>query len=326
MTAFKALLTRPFVLILIYTGSLTAGFSEVPDELESMTVQNQHSGLNSDTDITFNSNYASYYSHEEVAPSERSEPAATIEKWLSDGLQLHAGSVGTPELISFYADRQLGIAYEDGLLDASDEEQLVVTLEGSDCVIFVETSLALAMSTLNSQTSFDEFRDNIRLIRYRDGIINGYESRLHYFSDWLATNEKKGLISILYQDNDLPEIGPVRFMTANRSRYRHLAASDNIYVKIREIEEELDSRRLKYIPRNRISEFESEFRTGDVLAFVTSIEGLDIIHTALIKTDGGRAGFYHASQTGSIIVDSKTIFEYLGDRSNIKGIIIARLN
>lgn len=322
MTAFKALLSLPFVLIMLYAGSMTVGFAGDPDESDSLTVKNPVNGLVVDTGHTLNSMHSS----NSVTVSERTEPAATIEDWLSDGHHLRAGSVDTPELISFYAERQLGIAYKSGLLDASDEEQLVVTLEGSDCVIFVETSLALSMSTLNGHTSFDAFRNNLRLIRYRDGIVDGYASRLHYFSDWLATNEKKGLLSILFQDSDLPEIGPVYFMSENRVSYRHLVSSDNSYMRIKEIEEQLDSRRLKYIPGSLISEYESEFRTGDVLAFVTSIDGLDIIHTALIKMDGGRAVFYHASQTGSVIVDSKTIFEYLGNRSNIKGIIIARLN
>jgi len=58
---------------------------------------------------------------------------------------------------------------------------------------------------------------------------------------------------------------------------------------------------------------------------VTTIEGLDITHTGLVKMDGDRAGFYHASMTGSVIVDPATIHEYTMSRRNVNGIVIARL-
>ena len=84
-------------------------------------------------------------------------------------------------------------------------------------------------------------------------------------------------------------------------------------------------RQLRYIPQEKIPEFESQFQTSDVLAFVTTIEGLDITHTALVKMDGDRAGFYHASTTGAVIVDPATIHEYTKNRDNVDGIVVARL-
>ena len=262
---------------------------------------------------------------ETAVAAETAETAETIEKWLNEGLTYWRQKRDVPSLIAHYADRQLGITYVGGLLDEPDTEQLVVTLEGSDCVIYVETSLALAMTTMQARTSYNAFRENLKFIRYREGEIDGYPSRLHYFSDWLLTNQEKGMLTVLFQEDGLPGIAPPDFMTQNRDNYRHLADDEAMFDKIRAMEQRLADRRLVYIPQDRIPEFEDRFQTGDILSFVTTIEGLDITHTGLVKMDGDRAGFYHASMTGSVIVDPNTIHEYTQNRRNINGIVVARL-
>ncbi len=253
------------------------------------------------------------------------EPAGTIETWLEEGLRYWRQVESVPSLISFYADRQLGIDYVGGLLDEPDEEKLVVTLNGSDCVIYVEMTQALTITTLQQQTSYNAFRQNLKLLRYRQGEVDGYTSRLHYFSDWLLTNQEKGLLEILFQDEELPRVDAPDIMTEKRDQYRHIADDDRVYEKLRRIEEQLAARELRYIPEERIPEYEDRFETGDILAFVTSTDGLDITHTALVNMENNRAGFYHASMTGAVIEDPNTIHRYAGDRNNVKGIVIARL-
>lgn len=253
------------------------------------------------------------------------DPAVTLDTWLDEGYEYWQQVRDVPSLISWYAERQLGIEYEAGLLDEPEEEQLVVTLEGSDCVIYVDMSLALAMTTLQGRRSYDAFRENLKWLRYREGEIDGYMSRLHYFSDWLLTNHDKGILKLLFQDEELPLMDPVHFMSDNRESYRHLAEDDEMLAEKKQVEAMLSERELRYIPREKIPEYESQFQTGDVLAFVTSIEGLDITHTSLVKMDGDRAGFYHASTSGGVIVDPATIHEYVRDRDNVDGIVVARL-
>ncbi|MDG5767234.1 DUF1460 domain-containing protein [Balneolales bacterium ANBcel1] len=257
-----------------------------------------------------------------------SSPDSTLSDWLDRGWHTFRQDTEVPALISFYAEQQMGLPYVDGLLDQSGEEQLVVTLDGTDCVIYVEMALALAlaMTTLGGSTSVDDFRSHLEAIRYREGRVDGYGSRLHYFSDWLMTNDDKGLLTLLFQDEDLPAIGPVRFMSENRERYRHLAENERNWRMVRATEKQLDDRVLRYIPADRIPEFESRFQSGDVLAFVTTIDKLDISHTGLVLMDGDRAGFYHASLTGSVITDPGTIYEYVRRQETIKGIVIARLS
>lgn len=231
----------------------------------------------------------------------------------------------TSRLISFYSRKHLGIEYVGGLLEVPPVETLVVTLQGSDCVLFVEHAVAMAMTTMQGSADFEQFASNLALFRYGDGIIDGYASRLHYFSDWLRTNQSYGRIRILFQDRGLPVLDDLSFMTSSRSAYRQLAESDSLFNLIKARERELNAMQpLRYIPQDEILEYEDRMETGDILTFVTTIGGLDISHTAIVKRDGDRVGFWHASTTGAVITDPKTIYQYTRDRSNVKGIIVAR--
>jgi hypothetical protein len=249
----------------------------------------------------------------------------TVLQGLPNSLQSQSVPLHIEVLIEFYAQKHLGITYVGGLLEVPPVETLVVSLEGSDCVLFVEQTLAMAFTTLQQSTSYDDFESNLALIRYGDGVIDGYASRLHYFSDWLRTNQEHGRIELLFQQENLPELSALNFMSSNRDSYRQLTASDSLFGLIQLRERELNGMPpLRYIPQEDIPEFENQFRTGDLLSFVTTINGLDISHTAVVKRDADRVGFYHASTTGSVILDPATIYEYTLNRRNVRGIILAR--
>src|SRR5690554_5649330 len=96
----------------------------------------------------------------------------TFESWLAEGQTLRATGVSTEGLIEFYAKKQLGIPYVGGLLEVPQMEQLVVTLQGSDCVLFVEHSLALTLTTLQGSLHYDDLARNIALLRYQQGQVD----------------------------------------------------------------------------------------------------------------------------------------------------------
>ena len=106
-----------------------------------------------------------------------------------------------PESDSFYGNLivEIGrlfinVPYKAGTLENLGKEKLIVNVSGFDCTTFVETVLALARYTVAGKLSRSEFLENLKLIRYRQGKIDGYSSRLHYFTDWLRDNEKKKII------------------------------------------------------------------------------------------------------------------------------------
>lgn len=252
--------------------------------------------------------------------------AARIQELLNQGMMLFENTADVDSLIRFYAAEQLGIPYVGGLLEVPEAEQLVVTLQGSDCVLFVEMTTALTLTTLSGSTSVADAESNVKMLRYRDGTIDGYFSRLHYFGDWLQENERKGLMRVLFQDRDtLPRLDAYHFMTTKREAYRQLASNDSLFQLMSAQEAALNERLLRYVPTESIPMVEGELKTGDIVAFVTTVDGLDVSHTAIVKRDGDRVGFWHASTTGSVIVEPKTLYQYTADRKGLKGIIVARL-
>jgi hypothetical protein len=88
----------------------------------------------------------------------------------------------------------LGAPYAANTLETKKPEHLVVNLREYDCVTFVENVVALVWHRKSRQKSFKAFRIFLEKIRYRRGRLQGYPSRLHYFSDWIHDNNKKGVV------------------------------------------------------------------------------------------------------------------------------------
>src|SRR4051812_48620961 len=65
---------------------------------------------------------------------------------------------------------------------AGTAEVFTVSLDGFDCVTYIETILALARSS-----SVGEFPTWLRKIRYVDGRVT-WERRNHYMTQWIRNN------------------------------------------------------------------------------------------------------------------------------------------
>ena len=78
--------------------------------------------------------------------------------------------------------------------DQTDDETLLINLRQFDCVIFLENVLALSLDYCSGKSSFENFVYLLESIRYRDGKMTDYFSRLHYSLDWIANNISKGYI------------------------------------------------------------------------------------------------------------------------------------
>ena len=114
----------------------------------------------------------------------------SIEKWLQEAVFLPKDSCRTLH----FAKKMLGVPYVAGTLDGNEEEQLVVLVDSLDCTTFVETVLAFCIADKRGERDYEGFKKALTQIRYRDGILNGYTSRLHYFSDWILNNEQMGFV------------------------------------------------------------------------------------------------------------------------------------
>lgn len=219
----------------------------------------------------------------------------------------------------------LGIPYVAKTLEIGETESLVVNLHGLDCTTFVENVLAFGHIFKADSTDFYSFTNTLEKIRYRDGELDGYASRLHYFTDWIANNEKKGLVKNITSDIGGKSIKKdINFMGTHRNLYPFLKNDEN-FKKILQTEAELAKNELCILAQDQIEVQEHLIQSGDIIALATSIKGLDVTHTGIAIQHKGRIHLLHAS-TGSMKVEISKLplAEYIKNIKNNTGIIVAR--
>lgn len=219
----------------------------------------------------------------------------------------------------------LGTPYIAKSLEQPGDEHLVVNLHALDCVTFVENTLALSRCVKLERHSFDEYKSQLQLIRYRDGVIDGYPSRLHYFSEWIDNNEKKRIVR-----NISKEIGGViygkklNFMSAHPASYKQLSDTSSLH-EIRETETAVSAREHYYVPKEELAAVERDIEAGDIIGITTSIEGLDIIHTGVAIRANGLLKYLHAPlSNGKVQISNRSLADYLSVHQKHTGIMVAR--
>lgn len=219
----------------------------------------------------------------------------------------------------------VGAPYTPGTLEAEGPERLIVNLRELDCVTFVESVLAMARILDAGTPDFDSFKSELVRIRYRDGVLTGYPSRLHYFSEWIANNEQKGIIDDVTADlGGVVDPEDITFMTRNADAYRQLADT-TVVAAIREMELELSGRDRHYIPQHAIDPISSGIQDGDIIAATSTLEGLDIAHTGFALWVDGQLHLMHAPLVGSVVeISERPLAERLQRIEAQDGIMVAR--
>ncbi len=246
-------------------------------------------------------------------------------------LALSRNLVGKPinEVIVEIGKSFIGTEYAAHSLEEDGAEHLVINLRVLDCVSFYENSLALARCVKMKKFSFDDYKGQLQLIRYRNGIINGYPSRLHYTTDYWFDNEKRGVLKIVTKElfgekNLLPIPTPINFMTTHRSAYKQLS-NDSFFEEIKKQEEEIGKRGTLFLPKEKVHLFAEEIKTGSFIGITTNTPGLDISHTGIaVRMDNGMLHLMHAPDVGSKVqITESPLHDYLARHSKQTGIIVA---
>ena len=115
-------------------------------------------------------------------------------------------------------------------------------------------------------------------------------------------------------------------MSAHPDKYRQLKAHPEWVEVMREKEEEISSRETyACIPEKEIERCGSGMQNGDIVCFVTNIEGLDISHVGFIDREGEMLTFIHASSSaGKVIVNPESLQTYVTDGKRTTGVMIVR--
>ncbi|MCL2926390.1 MAG: DUF1460 domain-containing protein [Trichodesmium sp. MAG_R04] len=229
------------------------------------------------------------------------------------------------EIMQAIADYFIGTPYKAGLLDKSNQESLVITLDGFDCVLFVETILAMARGIAIKDYSYLTFINNIKDQRYLEGKMDGYCSRLHYFSEWISDNQKRGNVrDIGVKLGGISINKPLFFMSKNRLKYPQISRNNKNYQCIVAMENSISKLKINYIPYYKISSIYSQLQPGDIIAVTTKIDGLDVTHTGLVyRNSDANIGLIHASPAGKVTV-TYDLEKYISNIESAIGILVAR--
>jgi hypothetical protein len=229
------------------------------------------------------------------------------------------------EIIDAIGNQFIGAKYQAGLLDKTPKETLFVSLQNFDCLLLVETVLALAKNIYQQDYSYRSFTAQIQNERYRDGKLNNYCSRLHYFSEWIEDNQRRGNVI-----NITPKLGGVtlpkklNYMSNHWDKYPAIVRTPENYRCIVQMEKNLMEIDINYIPQKEINKIYPQLQTGDIIGVATNINGLDVTHTGFVdRNNRNKIGFLHASPAGKVTIapDLKT---YVDKVKNAIGIVIVR--
>ena len=244
-------------------------------------------------------------------------------------MTLSAPAQEVDNVILKYAWKFIGTPYVAHTLEVNEQEQLVINCAEVDCTTFVEYVLALALSSItDGQVDTIAFAHNLQNIRYRDGKINGYSSRLHYIAEWINEGISNGFIEDMAAINS-PDTATLSlsFMSTHPNAYRQLANSAENVSKMKAIEQSLSGSQFHYVPKGKLPDSGLPWiKSGDIIAITTNIPGLDVAHLGFALYEKGQLKLLHASSTGKKVVISKgSLLQMLKSNSKWTGIRILRI-
>ena len=239
------------------------------------------------------------------------------------------GEMTANQRVAAFARLLEGTPYVAGTLEGTPET-LTVNLDGMDCTTFVETVAALALTLEERRNAWQDFIYNLEQLRYRQGNIDGYASRLHYISDWIVDNTHSGLLTEI--TDRLPgwthQVKTLDYMSRNRNAYPAMI-NDTTFEKIKSVEVGFRSHRYPLLRSSfmQTKKGESLIKEGDILAFTTKTDGLDVSHMGIASIHpDGRVHVIHASSAaGKVIDDPLTLTDYLRKNHSITGVRVIRL-
>lgn len=257
--------------------------------------------------------------------------------WRSDSVKVmrllkQAAKQDSNTNYALYFARQLrDLPYVGKTLEKNSDERLVVNLRQLDCTTYTETVMALTLCMKQKKPSFDNFCRNLRLLRYKDGVVS-YANRLHYFTSWIEENTKKGLVDCIEEPSaafSATQTVNANYMTTHTRLYPMLVKNPEWISLIRDTEKEISGRKHKYIPKSRLNDsalLRQAIHDGDIIVILTSKQGLDTSHIGIAVWHADGLHLLNASQVRKKVVEEpKTFFQYMREHASHTGIRVVRL-
>ena len=230
------------------------------------------------------------------------------------------------ELVIKVAKHFLGTPYVAGTLEI-EPERLTVNTRETDCILFVEMCLAMSLTAKDPEPTFEKYVDNLRQLRYRDGVVDGYASRIHYTSEWIIQGTTRGIFNEVSREcGGSPLDQKFFFMSTHPASYKQLKDNPKNVEKIKAVEENLNTWDYWYIPKADLPKCIRNIKTGDIIGFNSATPGLDIAHVGYAYWEGDTLTFIHASYTDKKVVINKTpLVQYTNGIKSHNGLRVIRL-
>jgi len=179
---------------------------------------------------------------------------------------------------------------------ADTAEVFTASLDGFDCVTYIETVLALARAA-----DVDNFVEWLRKIRYERGSIQ-WDRRNHYMSLWIRNNVREGILKPV----SMPAV-PTVTMERVLNVVPGLAPQRT---------------RIKCTPKAAAPRLERYLQTGDLIFFASTRKHLDVFHAGIIVRNGKKISMRHASRSHGSVVDQE-LSDFL-KANRMTGVIVMR--
>lgn len=231
----------------------------------------------------------------------------------------------------YYFGRQLeNVPYVAHTLEEGEREHLIVNIHALDCSTFMETVCALTLCDSHNRRSFKDFCHYLQQIRYRQGKITDYTSRLHYFTWWSEDNVKMGLVEAVEDKTfSATQTLKLNYMSQHPASYKHLKNNPSFVSVIRGYEKKYDGTKWKYIPKSKLGGSPQELpaiQTGDIISIITKKAGLDNSHVGIAFWRKGKLHLMHASSIKKkVILDLQTFYDYCQAQQSVLGIRVYRV-
>lgn len=232
----------------------------------------------------------------------------------------------------FFARQLIGLPYVASTLEVNNREQLVINLRQMDCTTLVENVTVLTRCIYQKRYSFCDFVANLKRTRYRNGEIIDYTSRLHYYSDWIIDNERKGVVTEVKTPNPpfrAVQTLRINYMSTHADSYLALRNQPEYVKKIARQEKILTGQKFRYIPKSDIDNsklLRSTIHDGDIIAITCNKAGLDIAHLGFAVWHRDGLHLLNASSIHHQVTEEPMLFRnYLIQHPSHTGVRILRI-
>lgn len=210
-----------------------------------------------------------------------------------------------------------------------NSETCYVSLDRLDCVTFFESALGIARAFKlgGGKVTPQSVLQQVTLTRYwGGGPIKSYTDRIHYTSDWIFDNTRKGVVKDVCAGNPLATRFnvPLDFMSKHPSTYPKIKAHPELLQGIKKTEAESNKRVKWYFPAANLAEAAKELKTGDIIGITCTTPGMDCAHTGIIVVTPDGPHFMHASSVEKKVVFDRLITDVIANNPKYTGIMVAR--